>query len=62
MSEREIFQNIPREQRLCKLCNLKHVESEYHFYNAITQNNCFVKGLHKYDVCLVEEKKKTHLN
>ena len=25
--------------------------------NAITQNNCFVKGSHKYDVYLVEENK-----
>ena len=31
------------------------------FYNAITQNNCLVKGPHKYDVYMVEEKK-THLN
>ena len=26
-------------------------------YNAIIQNNCFVKGSHKYDVYLVEENK-----
>ena len=31
------------------------------FYNAITQNNCFVKGSHKYDVYLVEENK-AHIN
>ena len=31
------------------------------FYNAITPNNCFVMGSHKYDVYLVEENK-THLN
>ena len=31
------------------------------FYNAITPNNCFVKGSHKYDVYLVEENK-AHLN
>ena len=30
-------------------------------YNAITQNNCFVKGSHKYNVYLVEENK-AHLN
>ena len=30
-------------------------------YNAITQNNCFVKGFHKYDVYLVDENK-AHLN
>ena len=30
-------------------------------YNAITPNNCFVKGSHKYDVYLVEENK-AHLN
>ena len=27
------------------------------FYNAITPNNCFVKGSHKYDVYLGEENK-----
>ena len=26
-------------------------------YNAITPNNCFIKGTHKYDVYLVEENK-----
>ena len=26
-------------------------------YNAITQNDCFVKGSHNYDVYLVEENK-----
>ena len=31
------------------------------FYIAITQNNFFVKGSHKYDVYLVEETK-AHLN
>ena len=30
-------------------------------YNAITPNNCVVKGSHKYDVYLVEENK-AHLN
>ena len=37
------YQNIPREQTLCKLCNLKQVELEYHFllicpcYTALRQ-------------------------
>ena len=31
------------------------------FYNAVTPNNCFAKGLHKCDVYLVEEKK-AHLH
>ena len=31
------------------------------FCNAITPNNCFVKGSHKYDVYLVEENK-AHLS
>ena len=31
------------------------------FYNALTQNNCFVRGLHKYDVYL-HDKHKAHLN
>ena len=31
------------------------------FYNAITQNNCFVKGSHIYDVYLLY-KNNTHLN
>ena len=30
-------------------------------YNAITQNICFVKGSHKYDVYL-RDKNKEHLN
>ena len=30
-------------------------------YNAITQNNCFVKGSHKYDVYL-RDKHKVRLN
>jgi hypothetical protein len=25
------YENIPREQRLCKSCNMKQIESEYHF-------------------------------
>ena len=29
--ERRRYQNIPREHRFCKLCNLKQVELEYHF-------------------------------
>ena len=33
----------------------------FNFYNAITPNNCFVKGSYKYDVYLVEENK-AHLN
>ena len=37
------------------------LKSNFKFYNAITQNNCFIKGSHKYDVYLVEENK-AHLN
>ena len=33
----------------------------HNMYNAITQNNCFVKGSHKYDVYLAE-KNKGHVN
>jgi hypothetical protein len=25
------YENIPREQRICKLCNMKVIENEYHF-------------------------------
>ena len=33
----------------------------YVFYNAVTQNNCFVKGSRKYDVYL-RDKNKTDVN
>ena len=32
-----------------------------YIYNAMTQNNCFVKGPHKYGVYLFDENK-THAN
>ena len=48
-----------------KLCSLGAVVplpwAIYIFYNAITQNTCFVKGSYKYDVYL-RDKIKAHLN
>ena len=26
------YENVPRNQRLCKFCNIKQIEDEYHFY------------------------------
>ena len=45
----------------CKTTFLPSIMPLNTLYNAITPNNCFVKGSHKYDVYLVEENK-AHLN
>ena len=51
--------------KFLKLEHIAHKKSSYVLrmiiYNAITQDNCFVKGSHKYDVYL-RDKHKAHLN
>ena len=37
------------------------MKSNKNFYNAITQNICFIKGSQRYDVYL-HDKNKAHLN
>ena len=31
MIERGRYENIPRDDRICKCCNMSKIESEYHF-------------------------------
>ena len=41
--------NIPREQRFCKVCNMQQTESEYHFLLVCpAYNNLRVKFLTRY--------------
>ena len=39
------------------VCLLSVFQFHMYIYNAITKNNCFVKGSHKYDVYLIEKNK-----
>ena len=29
--ERGRYENVPRDERFCKFCNMSQIESEYHF-------------------------------
>ena len=35
------YKNIPREQRICKFCNLNAVDDEYHFFLYCQKNTAF---------------------
>ena len=43
--ESERYQNIMREERICKNCNLNEIEDEYHFFLKCTANHSLRNNL-----------------
>ena len=45
--ESERYQNIMREERICKNCNLNEIGDEYHFFLKCTANHFLRSNLFK---------------